>query len=156
MSLINNVSFTGWSPSLGTANANQGAASGSVQRTGFSQMDKLLSDSLRKPGARFMRALITTLLGATAGSTATANRTRRVGASMIGTAYGNGGGVVSIAAEGQPELGGTTAGRATVSGDTANINAYIINRLSAIAATSYPADTSKNGGGRVNSTAQLM
>lgn len=130
------VPFTGFTPTLGESDAITPAVSGSAQFNGLTQNDGKLAALLRRNANRkWMRNLLT-LIGATAGSTATENRAQ----------------VKGIAAAGDPETGGglvdieTVAliNRATTAADVTNLKA-VFNRTPA--PTSYPADVAGVGGG---------
>jgi hypothetical protein len=126
------VGFTGWTNTLASGAANLPNTVGYVQNNGMFQHDDEIAKVLRNGGgSAAMKALIYTLLGASAGSTATATKKQVSGANPPGA--------------GLPVIETVTlVNRATTAADLTAIQA-LFNRTPAPA--SYAVDLSGNGGG---------
>jgi len=126
------IPFTGWTPTLGSGAANQGATSGIVWDNGFNQQDARIAHYLRVPGARGLRRLLLALVGAAPGATAQEFRTRLK---------------AQISAPGGAQLMEQIAyvNRVTTAQDVSWINNGLLARTPG--PSPYPADIGGNGGG---------
>ncbi len=130
------VPFTGFTPTLGTDRANMPSADGgNVSFNGMTQQDRAIAHALFGNYNRVTRRLMATLLGATAGSTATETRTQIVALNPNDKhdAYS---GLVEIETV-------DLINRATTAADITNLNA-ILNRSPV---PTYADDVGGNGGG---------
>jgi hypothetical protein len=130
------VSFTGWSNTLGSANATDGVTSGSAFSSGLSNTDQRLAMLLNKPGAKKIKALIKSLVDGAVGDSAASTYGRLTAVQGYLSAQ---------------ELGGlraietvTVINRVTVAGDITNLD-LVLARTSK--PSSYASDASGNGGG---------
>lgn len=130
------VPFTGFSPTLGAADAINPATSGLVQFNGMGQEDNRLSRSLFQGPNRVLRRLLLALIGAAAGGTATENRTR-VQAAPATFSPTDFGGLVPIETV-------AVINRATTATDVTNVTNAISRSP---VPSSYVADASGNAGG---------
>lgn len=127
------VPFTGYTNTLGTANAVTGVTSGYAQFNGINQNDDRLAKLLRRGShGRVLRALWRALTGAAAGGTATQTRAR-----VQATQGGNLNGLIPIETV-------NMVNRATTSADQTAITA-LLDRVDY--PSTYVADLSGNGGG---------
>ena len=135
------VSWSGWSPTVGTSGSNVYSTAGTLV-DGSSHIEKKISQWMRRPQFRSLRALLRTLDGNAVGGggNVTNNKTRVQAQAILGT-YAQGG-LVTI--ETVPALGATTAGRVTATADQTQLNGMIDE---IVYPSSYPADASGNGGG---------
>lgn len=143
------VTWSGFSPTLGAAAANIVVTNGALF-SGESNFDPKVSQLLRKRQFRGFRRLLRTLVGAAAGSSAAENTTR-VKAFVAGdqTTVGQLGGLVTmetVSLVPPSTVSGPAATRNTTAADVTYFTA-LIDRLSALAPASYPADLSGNAGG---------
>ena len=138
------ITWTGYSPTLGPAGANNPATTGTLI-DGSSSIEKKISQLMRKPQYRAQRRLLRVLNGNNVGSggNAVENRTR-VQARVNLTDNVQGG---AIPIETVPLLGATVAGRVTATADQTQLNTMIDE---IVYPSSYPADASGNGGGGKN------
>ena len=129
------VPFTGFSPTLGAADAIVPVTSGNAQFNGMTQADDDLSKVLFVRGNRGVRKLLLTLLGAAPGATATETFTRVQAqqATFSPTDYG---GLVPIETVNQ-------VNRVTTSTDVTNVTAALTRNPAA----PYVADSSGAAGG---------
>jgi hypothetical protein len=125
---------------MGSGGSNAPSTAGTLQ-SGESFLADKISRLLRRPQYRAQRRLWLILTGAAPGGTAVENRGRVKSYAAIPD-YAKLGGLVQI--ENAPQLGATTAGRATTAADETRIEA-MINRV--VRPSSYPTDPSGNGGG---------
>lgn len=130
------VPFTGYSPTLGIADAITPATSGQVAFDGMTQDDGKIAALFREVPNRVARKLLLTLLGVVSGSTATETRSRVTAQQGI-TDFLVLGGIVPIEAQ-------SLVNRATTAADITNLTA-MLSRTTFPA--SYVADASGNGGG---------
>lgn len=130
------IPFTGFSPTLGVPDAVIPVTSGVVQNNGDTTQDQFINRVLRTGGARVVRRVLYTLLGAAPGAAASETRTRIKAVQGL-TDPQNCGGVVPIETA-------SLISRVTSAADLTAVQA-IFNRVSAPA--SYPADLGGNGGG---------
>jgi hypothetical protein len=126
------VPFTGYTNTLGSGPANADAVAGQVYFNGLSQGDDRIAKMLRNGGGTLsLRRVMTTLLGAVAGTTATQTK------KQVQHVTGAPGGVVPIETI-------NLVNRATTAADITAFNALFFR-------THYPAtyapDLSGNGGG---------
>ena len=129
------IPFTGWSPTLATGSATAGGAAGSVQFNGLTQDDYRVATKLNNQSNRAIRQLMRTLLGAAAGTTATAPYTRVRAVSALSDPLMLGG-LVSIESTNYVNRATTTADRDAL--------IAMLDRLNG--PSSYPVDLSGNGG----------
>lgn len=143
------VPHTGWNATLGSAAANVPGASGALV-SGESNFDPKVSQLLRKRQFRGFRRLLRTLVGTAAGSSAVENTTReKAFQAMDAATTGQGGGLITmetVSLVPSSAGGSAPATRNTTSADVTYFTA-LIDRLSALAPASYPADLAGNGGG---------
>lgn len=126
------ISFTGYTNTLGPSVANSGSTSGYVQNNGVFQGDDLIAKQIRNTGgAAAAKALWYALLGAATGGTATATK------KQVQHVTGAPGGLVPIETV-------TLINRTTTAADLTAFQA-LMNRTPT--PFSYPADLSGNGGG---------
>lgn len=127
------IPFTGYTNSLGSGNANDGATAGYVQKNGLAQFDDKLAKLLQTGGSsKIIRALWRALTGAAAGGTATAT-VARVQANQGGNLTG----LIPIETV-------TLVNRVTTAADRTALLA-LIDRV--VYPSTYVADLSGNGGG---------
>lgn len=126
------LTFTGYTNTLGTGQATQDAVAGQVYYNGLSQGDDKIAKMLRNGGQSLvLRRVMTTLLGAVAGTTATQTK------KQVQHVQGAPGGVVPVETV-------NLINRATTAADITAFNALLFRD---VAPASYPADLSGNGGG---------
>jgi hypothetical protein len=126
------LTFTGYTNTLGTGQANQDAVAGQVYYNGLSQGDDKIAKMLRTGGATLnLRRVLTTLLGAVAGTTATQTK------KQVQHVQGAPGGPIPIETI-------NLINRATTAADVTAFNALLFRN---VFPASYPADVSGNGGG---------
>lgn len=109
---MTDVPFTGFSATLGS-NATAPTRSGSVQRLGIMQQERLLAQQLRRASGRKLQRLMNTLIGAAIGGTAAETRAQVQGVDSTFT-VGEFGGV-------RPVVVNETINRATTQADVDNI-----------------------------------
>lgn len=134
------IPWTGWSATMSNAGANVPGNAGALQ-SGESFIADKLSRLMRRPQYRAQRRLLRVLVGAAPGATAVENRGQVFGQQAIPD-YAKLGGLVTIVST--PQVGSTTAGRASVAADATRLNA-MIDRV--VKPSSYPTELSGNGGG---------
>src|SRR5215467_14521449 len=61
------IAFTGWSPTLGTGDANTGSAAGAVQFNGMVQQDYTISYNIARGSNRAFLGILKAITGAAAG-----------------------------------------------------------------------------------------
>lgn len=126
------VNFTGYTNTLGVGVANQSASAGQVYFNGITQGDERIAKMLRNGGMTLsLRALLATLTGVVAGSTATVTKKQVQGQT------GAPGGLQTIETV-------NLINRATTAADVTMLNALFTRNP---APSSYVADLSGNGGG---------
>lgn len=126
------LTFTGYTNTLGTGPANQDAVAGQVYYNGLSQGDARISRMLRNGGTTLtLRRVLTTLLGAAAGGTATQTK------KQVQHVTGSPGGPVPVETV-------NLINRVTTAADVTAFNALLFRN---VYPASYPADVSGNGGG---------
>jgi hypothetical protein len=126
------VPFTGYTNTLGNGPANSDATSGAVYNNGITQGDSDLARIFRNGGKTLvLRRLMTTLLGAAPGATATQNKVQ------VKWDQGSPGGLIPI--ETVPLVN-----RATTAADVAAVNGLLFRN---VFPTNYAVDASGNGGG---------
>jgi hypothetical protein len=127
------VPFTGYTNTLGTADATTGVTSGYVQFNGIGQQDDKIAKAMRHGSSgRVLRALWYALSGAAAGGAASVTKKR-----VTATQGGNLDGLIPIETQ-------TILSRNTTAADLTAIKA-LMDRV--VYPSSYPADLSGNGGG---------
>ena len=128
----NGLPFTGYTNTLGSGAANGAASSGVIYLNGYTQGDERIAKALRNGGGSLvLRRLLTTLLGAAPGATATETK------KQVKWDQGSPGGLIPIETV-------TLVSRPTTAADVTGLNALLFrNPFPA----SYPADLSGNGGG---------
>jgi hypothetical protein len=136
------ATWTGYSPTLGSNGANVLSTDGALS-DGRAPSSFGIGRMFRVKQQRANKGLLAVLIGAVAGTTATANW-GRVKAKSVGSDVAQMGGLVEL--ETAYALGASSAGRASTAADVTALKA-IVAMLSAIAPGSYPADLSGNGGG---------
>lgn len=129
------IPFSGFTPTLGSPDAIIPQTTGYVQFNGMGQEDNRISRSLYQGPNRVLRRLLVTLLGATAGGTATENRSRVTAAQSTFTANDNGG-LIPIETV-------ALINRATTSADVTNVT----NALTRSFTPTYAVDASGVAGG---------
>ena len=144
-----NVPHTGFNATLGAAAANVPGTTGALV-SGESRIDPVMSQLMRRRGFRGYRRLLRTLVGAAAGNSAAENTTRMKAAIAADvTTTGQGGGLITmetVSLVPSSAGGSAPATRNTTATDVTYFTA-LIDRLSALAPASYPADLSGNAGG---------
>ena len=129
------IAFSGWSPTLGTGDANVGSGSGAAQFNGWTQQDYQIAYNIARGSNRAFLALLKAVTGAAAGGTATVTykRVQAIQPSPVNW----GGGAIPIETV-------TPVNRTTTAADITAFTA-LWNRI--VNPTTYPADLSGNGGG---------
>jgi len=133
-----NVTFTGFTPTLAnttTGDANNNAIAGAAQFNGIGQRDSDIARMFRTAGNRKYKKLLTVLIGAAAGSSASETRAQVTARSALTYFLG---GVVPIVAT-------YIVNRNTAAADDTALTA-LFNRTTKPA--SYPTDPGGGGGGR--------
>jgi hypothetical protein len=139
------LTFTGFSPTLGSANANVPVTTGVVANPRDYSIDAEMTRVLRpRGGASRMRALLTALIGAAAGAASATDTAKRVTHPTNGATGDAGlslGGLRTIETE-------TNIDRTTAAGDVTALKAAI---ALSTAPVPYVNDLSGNGGNNVTS-----
>lgn len=130
------VPFTGFTPTLGDADAVNSAASGTIQRNGLSNSDAPLARMLTSHPMRPIREVLLTLVNGNVGDAASETYKRRRGVTSVDdtTALG---GLVTIDTT-------TLISRNTAAADQTNLTALLTREPKP---ATYVADASGNGGG---------
>lgn len=131
------VPFTGFSPTLGTADAVLPVGSGNVQLNGLSQADDRVSKLFRQRGNRVARRLMLSLFGVAPGVVATELMTRTAAKQLMNDAS-SGGGIVQVETVAQ-------INRATTATDVSNLQ-QSISRTATLTMPVEPSGTT--GGGK--------